>query len=110
VGVDGVVLVHGGVHSSRLLGSRRAASGGAGGRRRPARSGEPPAERAVTLADCVEAVIDSADKARFDRFSLVGHSVCGVTTTETAWQHPQRVAQLISVRSYMRPVRAHPSS
>jgi pimeloyl-ACP methyl ester carboxylesterase len=43
------------------------------------------------------AVIDSADQAGFEQFALVGHSLGGVTITETAWRHPERVAQLVYV-------------
>ena len=51
----------------------------------------------MTLDDCVEAVIDSADRAGLGRFALVGHSLGGVTITETASRHPERVAGLIYV-------------
>lgn len=96
--IDGIVLVHGGVHSSRcwdyvvphLVGPVIAVD-------LPGRCSRPANLDEVTLADCMQAVIDSAEEAGFDRFSLVGHSVGGVTITETAWQHPLRVAQLIYV-------------
>ena len=51
----------------------------------------------MTLDDCVQAVIDSADQAGLDRFVLVGHSLGGMTITETACRHPERVAELIYV-------------
>ena len=63
----------------------------------PGRGSRPADLATVTLDDCVQAVIDSADQAGFERFVLVGHSLGGVTITETAWRHPQRVSQLIYV-------------
>jgi pimeloyl-ACP methyl ester carboxylesterase len=63
----------------------------------PGRGSRPADLANVTLDDCVQAVIDSADQAGFDRFVLVGHSLGGVTITETACRHPRRVAQLIYV-------------
>lgn len=63
----------------------------------PGRASRPADLAAVTLDDCVHAVIDSADQAGFDQFVLVGHSLGGVTVTETAWRHPRRVTRLIYV-------------
>ena len=63
----------------------------------PGRGNRPADLATVKLDDCVQAVIDSADQAGFERFVLVGHSLGGVTVTETAWRHPERVAQLIYV-------------
>lgn len=63
----------------------------------PGRGSRPAELAAVTLADCVQAVIDSADQAALDRFVLVGHSLGGVTATETAWLHLDRVAQLVYI-------------
>jgi pimeloyl-ACP methyl ester carboxylesterase len=63
----------------------------------PGRGSRPADLFNVTLDDCVQAVIDSADEAGFERFTLVGHSVGGVTIIETAWRHPRRVTQLIYV-------------
>jgi pimeloyl-ACP methyl ester carboxylesterase len=63
----------------------------------PGRGSRPADLAAVTLSDCVQAVIDSAGQAGFERFVLVGHSLAGVTITETAWRHPERVAGLIYV-------------
>lgn len=51
----------------------------------------------MTLADCVEAVIADADAQGFDRFVLVAHSLGGVTITETAVQHPERIAALVYI-------------
>lgn len=96
--VDGIVLVHGGVHSStcwdhvvpHLVAPVVAVD-------LPGRGSRPADLGAVSLGDCVQAVIDAADNAGFDRFSLVGHSVGGVTITETAWLHAERVVQLIYI-------------
>jgi pimeloyl-ACP methyl ester carboxylesterase len=41
----------------------------------PGRGSRPADLATVTLDDCVQAVIDSADQAGFDRFVLVGHSL-----------------------------------
>jgi len=63
----------------------------------PGRGGRPADLAAVTLDDCVQAVIGSADRAGLERFVLVGHSLGGVVITEVAWGHPDRVAALIYV-------------
>jgi pimeloyl-ACP methyl ester carboxylesterase len=63
----------------------------------PGRGTRPADLSAVTLDDSVAAVLEDADKAGFDRFVLVGHSLGGVTITETAFRHPERVAALIYV-------------
>lgn len=94
----GVVLVHGGVHSAACwaavqlhLNAESVAVD------LPGRGGCPGDITTVQLTDCVRAVMDSANKAGFDRFVLVGHSLGGVTITETAWWYPQRVAHLVYV-------------
>ena len=63
----------------------------------PGRGRRPADLSKVTLADCVDAVIDDADAHGFSRFILVGHSLGGVTITETAVKHPDRVAGLVYV-------------
>jgi pimeloyl-ACP methyl ester carboxylesterase len=63
----------------------------------PGRGNRPADPMTVTLDDCVRAVIESADEAGFDRFAVVAHSLGGVTATETAFRHPDRVAQLTYV-------------
>ena len=63
----------------------------------PGRGSHPADIIAVTLGDCVGAVIGAADLAGFDRFALVGHSLGGVTITETAVRYPGRVSWLIYV-------------
>jgi pimeloyl-ACP methyl ester carboxylesterase len=96
--VNGVVLVHGGLHSAACWDPvRKHLRAPAVAVDLPGRASRPAELAAVDLADCVNAVIDSADEAGFDRFVLVGHSIGGVTITETAWCHPQRVTHLAYV-------------
>lgn len=60
--------------------------------------GRRPADLAkVSLADCVDAVLEDAVEKGFSRFVLVGHSLGGVTITQTAVQHPERIAALVYV-------------
>jgi pimeloyl-ACP methyl ester carboxylesterase len=98
VGVDGFVLVHGSNLSvqcwDRVVEHVDAATVAVN---LPGRGSRAAEILTLTLDDCVTAVIDSADKAGFTRFGLVGHSLGGVTITETAWRHPDRVAQLVYV-------------
>jgi pimeloyl-ACP methyl ester carboxylesterase len=49
----------------------------------------------VTLDVCVAAVLEDIEE--FDRVTLVGHSLGGITVTETAVRHPERVAALVYV-------------
>jgi pimeloyl-ACP methyl ester carboxylesterase len=93
-----LVLVHGGMHGSwcwdptlPFLDARVTTVDLPGRGRRPADLAK------VTLADCVDAVIEDADAQGFAQFVLVGHSLGGVTITETAVQHPHRVAALVYV-------------
>ncbi len=95
---DGIILVHGGMHTAGCWASALPLLD------RPARAvdlpgrGSRPADLdTVTLSDCVEAVLDEADAAGFGRFALVGHSLGGVTITETGYRYPQRVTHLIYV-------------
>ncbi len=96
--VDGVVLVHGANHGAgcwdsvvaHLVAPSIAVD-------LPGRGARPADFATVTLDDCVNTVVGSADDAGFERFLLVGHSLGGVTITETAWRHPKRVAELIYV-------------
>ena len=98
MGIDGVVLVHGGFHGAwcwdevrpRLTAPTHAVD-------LPGRGSRPAAGRRVTVADCVDAVLEDADAAGFDRFALVGHSMGGLTITETANRAPDRVARLVYV-------------
>lgn len=95
---DGVVLVHGASHSARcwdlvvpLLDSTAVAMD------LPGRGTRMAEFATATLGGCVRAVIEAADQAGLQRFTLVGHSLGGVTITETAWRHEQRVASLVYV-------------
>jgi pimeloyl-ACP methyl ester carboxylesterase len=63
----------------------------------PGRGTRPADLAKVSLDDAVAAVLDDADKAGFERFVLVGHSLGGVTITETAFRHPGRIAALVYV-------------
>ncbi len=94
--VDGVVLVHGGTCAASIwdevlpLLSFPAVAVDLPGR------GDTPADLAsVTIADCVAAVMRAADDAGFERVALVGHSLGGVTISETAMCHPDRVASVV---------------
>jgi pimeloyl-ACP methyl ester carboxylesterase len=102
--VDGVVLVHGGLHCAAgwdpLLPHLAAPAVAVD---LPGRGNRPADLASVTLADCVDAVIDAADDSGFERFVLVGHSLGGVTITETAHLHPERVAALVYVGALVPP-------
>jgi len=94
--VDGVVLVHGGTCAADIwdevlpLLSFPAVAVDLPGR------GSNPADLAsVTLDDCVAAVMAGANAAGFGQFALVGHSLGGVTITETGYRHPERVRSVI---------------
>jgi pimeloyl-ACP methyl ester carboxylesterase len=63
----------------------------------PGRGTRPADLATVGLDESVAAVLDEADQAGFERFVLVGHSLGGVTITETAVRHPERVAALVYV-------------
>ncbi|MGA7052015.1 MAG: alpha/beta hydrolase [Mycobacterium sp.] len=101
---DGIVLVHGGFHCAECWDlvlphlNRPTVAVDLPGRR------ACPADLAtVTLQDCVAAVLDAADHAGFDRFMLAGHSIGGVTITETAWQHPERTSHLVYIAGLVPP-------
>jgi pimeloyl-ACP methyl ester carboxylesterase len=98
VSVEGVVLVHGANHSAACWNALLAhLLMPAVTVDLPGRGGRPADLAAVTLDDCVQAVIDSADRARLERFVLVGHSLGGLTITETACRFPQRAVGLVYV-------------
>ena len=95
---DGIILVHGGLHTAACWAPvlplldlpARAVD-------LPGRGNRPADLSLVGLDDCVAAVIDEADSAGFSRIALVGHSLGGVTITETAFRHPERIEQLVYV-------------
>jgi pimeloyl-ACP methyl ester carboxylesterase len=95
---DGIVLVHGGLHTAAcwapLLPHLEQPVVAVD---LPGRGSRPADLSTVTLDDCVAAVLEEADAAGFDRFTLVGHSMGGITISETAFRHPERVAALVYV-------------
>lgn len=108
---DGIVLVHGGMHGSwgwdplvPLLDLPVVAVDLPGRGRRPADL------TTVTINDCVAAVLEDADAAGFERFALVGHSLGGVTLTETGFRHPNRVSHLVYVGALVPPIGASAST
>jgi pimeloyl-ACP methyl ester carboxylesterase len=98
ISVDGVVLVHGSNLSGACWGRmRKHLATSAVAVDLPGRGSRPADISAVTLDDCVEAVVDSANEAGFDQFVLVGHSLGGVVITEAASRDPERVVSLVYV-------------
>jgi pimeloyl-ACP methyl ester carboxylesterase len=96
--VTPVVLVHGGMHGSWCWDPVRPhISAPSVAVDLPGRGTRPADLAKVSLDDCVAAVLKEADRAGFERFVLVGHSLGGVTITETAFRHPERIAALIYV-------------
>jgi pimeloyl-ACP methyl ester carboxylesterase len=69
----------------------------------PGRGARPADLASVTLDDCVAAVMEDADAAGFDRFALVGHSLGGVTLTETGFRHPERISHLVYIGAIVPP-------
>jgi pimeloyl-ACP methyl ester carboxylesterase len=98
VTVDGIVLVHGSNLSAACWGPVvEHLSSPAVAVDLPGRGSRPADIMAVTLDDCVTAVVDAADQAGLGRFVLVGHSLGGVVITETACRYPDRVAGRVYV-------------
>lgn len=93
-----VVFVHGGGHGKWCWDAVRAMLPAASiAVDLPGRGDRPFDARVVTLDDCVDAVLQDAAAAGYDRFILVGHSLGGLTITEVAQRHPERVAHLVYV-------------
>ena len=101
---DGIILVHGGMHTASCWAlvepmldlPVRAVD-------LPGRGSRPAELSEVTLDDCVAAVLDEADSAGFTTFALVAHSLGGVTITETAYRHGQRITHLVYVGAIVPP-------
>jgi pimeloyl-ACP methyl ester carboxylesterase len=102
--IDGVVLVHGGFHGAWCWdGVRHHLRVPSLAVDLPGRGARPAPGRRVTVADCVDAVLEDADAAGFERFALVGHSMGGMTITETANRVPERVARLVYLAALVLP-------
>jgi pimeloyl-ACP methyl ester carboxylesterase len=69
----------------------------------PGRGRRPLTGSRVTIDSCVDAVLQDADAAGFARFVLVGHSMGGLTITETANRAPHRVAHAAYVAALSLP-------
>ena len=101
---DGIILVHGGMHTAAcwalveplLKLPVRAVD-------LPGRGSRPAELSKVSLDDCVAAVLDEADSAGFAEFALVAHSLGGVTITETAYRHGERITHLVYVGAIVPP-------
>ena len=96
--IDGIVLVHGGMHTSAcwasLLPYLKLPAVAVD---LPGRCNRPGDLATIGLDECVSAVLEDADAAGFAKFALVGHSLGGITITETANLHPDRVTHLVYV-------------
>jgi len=101
---DGIILVHGGMHTAScwahveplLKLPVRAVD-------LPGRGSRPAELSKVSLDDCVAAGLDEADSAGFAEFALVAHSLGGVTITETAYRHGERITHLVYVGAIVPP-------
>lgn len=94
--VDGVVLVHGGTCAADIWDEvMPLLTFPAVAVDLPGRGANPADLATVTLLDCVDTVIAAADAQGWARVALVGHSLGGVTITETAMRHPDRVRSLV---------------
>jgi pimeloyl-ACP methyl ester carboxylesterase len=63
----------------------------------PGRGGTPGDLDSLTVDECAASVLADADRAGFDRFVLVGHSLGGLTISAVAGRAPSRVSQLVYV-------------
>jgi pimeloyl-ACP methyl ester carboxylesterase len=105
MGVDGFVLVHGGYHGAWCWDPVRPKLGlPSVAVDLPGRGTRPRTDLPVTIDQCVDAVIEDADQAGLDRVVLVGHSMGGITITEVANRHPDRVAHLLYLAALALPV------
>lgn len=102
--VDGFVLVHGGFHGAWCWDPVRPKLGlPSAAVDLPGRGTRPPTEQPVTIDQCVEAVLADADAAGLSKMVLVGHSMGGITITEVANRHADRVAHLVYVAALILP-------
>jgi pimeloyl-ACP methyl ester carboxylesterase len=103
--VDGFVLVHGAFHGAwcwdQVVPKLSLPSVAVD---LPGRGTRPRSDRPVTIDQCVEAVIADADAAGLSRVVLVGHSMGGITITEVANRHPERIAHLVYLAALALPV------
>jgi pimeloyl-ACP methyl ester carboxylesterase len=58
---------------------------------------------ALKISDLAESILADADRAGFDRFVLVGHSMAGLSIPEVARRVPDRVAHLVFVSASIPP-------
>jgi pimeloyl-ACP methyl ester carboxylesterase len=103
--VDGVILVHGGTCAADiwdevlpLLPFPAVAVD------LPGRGSNPADLATVTIDDCVAAVIATADIVGYERVALIGHSLGGITITETAMRHPDRIHAVVYLAALVPPV------
>lgn len=93
-----IVLVHGGGHGAwcweRLLPflNRPALAVDL-----PGRGATPGDLDSLTVEECAASVLADVDRAGFDRFVLVGHSLGGLTISAVAGRAPSRVSQMVYV-------------
>jgi pimeloyl-ACP methyl ester carboxylesterase len=104
MGIDGFVLVHGAFHGAWCWDDVHPGLGLASvAVDLPGRGRRPLTDDPVTVDHCVEAVLADADAAGLSRFVLVGHSLGGLTITEVANRHADRVAHLVYLASMVLP-------
>jgi pimeloyl-ACP methyl ester carboxylesterase len=107
-----IVLVHGGAHGAWcwepllpfLDGDALAVDLPPKSARGGSRRLEPvPELRTLTIGDFADSVLDDIDRAGFERFVLVGHSMGGLTISEVARRVPDRVVHLVYVSCMVPP-------
>ncbi|MCU1458229.1 MAG: putative esterase [Actinomycetia bacterium] len=63
----------------------------------PGRGNTPGDLDSLTVEQCAASVLRDADRAGFERFELVGHSLGGLTISAVAARAPSRVSRLVFV-------------